>query len=55
MIDIGQNTYRFYTVPANSHLDLTQETFPLPVTVGWKKSENQCDGLEITIDYISKR
>jgi hypothetical protein len=55
MIDIGQSTYRFYAIPDNSHLDLTKETFPLNVIVGWKKSENQCDGLEITVDYISKR
>jgi hypothetical protein len=54
-IDIGQNSYRFYTIPESSHIDLTKETFPLYVTVGWKKSENQCDGLEIAIDYIRKK
>src|SRR3970282_2155655 len=53
-IDIGTLTYRFYTVPDNSNLNLENPDFPIYVKLDWKKDENACLGDEIKILRIQK-
>lgn len=54
-IDIRNNTYRFYTVPANSNLDLENPDFPIPVNLDWKMDDNACLGDEILVLRIESR
>jgi hypothetical protein len=54
-IQIGNTTYRSLDLEENNLLDLSTETFPLPVLLEWKKVENSCGGDLITISYIRKK
>ncbi len=54
-IDISNTTYRFYTIPENSNLDLTNPSFPISVNLKWKEDEPQCLGDEIIVIRIEKR
>jgi hypothetical protein len=49
---VGEDTYRFDDVPANSGIDLTKETFPLKVKLDWEQVESNCQ--RITISSIVK-
>jgi hypothetical protein len=53
-IEIDDTTYRFYELPKSSSIDLENETFPLEVTVKWKKTENACMSDLIDIEKITK-
>ncbi len=54
-IDISGSTYRFYTAPAGSNVDLENATFPLNVIVTWKTSSNRCLGDEIDLLKLDLR
>ncbi len=54
-IVIDGSTYRFYTLPAGSDLDLSKARLPLKVFVKWQKSSHPCLGDEITINEISTK
>ena len=54
-INIGNETYRFLSLPENSDLNLTEETLPMNVELDWTKDENACLGDEIIISSIKKR
>jgi len=54
-IQIDNATYRCLEVPDNSQLNLSEETLPLNVIVGWKKVETSCGDDLISIDYMRKR
>jgi len=53
-IEIDNSTYRFYELPKTNSIDLENETFPLEVTVKWKKQENACMSDLIDIEKITK-
>jgi hypothetical protein len=54
-IDIGNITYRFYTIPDNSSLNLENPDFPIPVKLSWKMDENACLGDEIIVLSIERK
>ena len=51
-IDINSNTYRFYDLPENSGIDLTNATLPIYVELDWKKVEPGCLGDEIIVEGL---
>ncbi|HSP87344.1 MAG TPA: hypothetical protein VLN45_04375 [Ignavibacteriaceae bacterium] len=53
-IDIEDNTYRFYELPANSNIDLSNADFPIHVKIYWKVDET-CLGDEIKVLSIEKK
>ena len=55
LIVIDNATYRFDSLPANSGIDLSKDTFPIYVVVKWHKKSNPCLGDEIIIDKIRKQ
>lgn len=55
IIVIGNATYRFDSLPPNSGIDLSKDTFPIYVVVSWHKKSTQCLGDEIIIDKIRKK
>jgi hypothetical protein len=54
-IEIGDSTYIFNQLPADSKLDLANETFPVPVDLNWQKDPDACLAENILVTYISKR
>lgn len=54
-IEISSSTYRFYTVPAGSNVDIENATFPLNVRVTWKTAANRCLGDEIEVLKLELR
>ncbi|QQS37905.1 MAG: hypothetical protein IPM56_08195 [Ignavibacteriales bacterium] len=54
-IVIDNSTYRFYSAPAGSNVDLSNPVFPINVLVEWRKSANQCLGDEIEVFKLSMR
>jgi hypothetical protein len=54
-IEIGDSTYLFNQLPANSKLDLANETFPVAVDLNWQQDPDACLPEEILVTYISKR
>jgi hypothetical protein len=54
-IDIDATTYRFQQLPDNSNLVLEEGTFPVKVSLRWKKDDIACMGDEIIVEYIVKR
>jgi hypothetical protein len=55
IIDIDKAQYRFDSLPLNSDIDLSKDTFPIYVVVSWHKKAAQCLGDEIIIDKIRKK
>lgn len=53
-ITIDKVGYRIISLPPNSGIDLTKDTFPIYVIVSWHKSSTPCIGDEIIIDKIRK-
>jgi hypothetical protein len=53
-IEIGDSTYNFDTLPTTSKLDLTAETFPLPVKLDWNYDKKCGDIQYIGISRIAK-
>jgi hypothetical protein len=53
-IDIKDSTYRFDSIPTNSGINLTIDTFPIKVNVAFHKKNPQCLGDEIIIDRMKK-
>jgi len=54
-IDIENDTYRFYTIPGNSDLNLENPVFPINVQLDWTNDANACLGDEIVVLKIKKR
>jgi hypothetical protein len=60
-IEIENASYRFYSLPLNSGIDLndlsdsTGRIYPINVVVSFHKDDPQCMGDEIIIDKIRKR
>lgn len=54
-IDIENDTYRFYTLPDNSDLNLENPVFPINVQLDWTNDANACLGDEIVVLKIKKR
>ena len=54
-IDIENITYRFYDLPANSGLDLTDARFPVYVKLDWQNDPNACLGDEIIVLKIESK
>lgn len=55
LIVINNATYRFDSLPPNSGIDLSKDTFPIYVVVAYHKKSTQCLGDEIVIDKIRKQ
>lgn len=53
-IEIGDSTYNFDTLPANSKIDLTTETFPVAVKLDWTYDKKCGDNQYIQISRIAK-
>ena len=53
-IEIGDSTYNFDTLPTTSKIDLTTETFPLPVKLDWTYDKKCGDIQYIGISRIAK-
>ena len=54
-IDIDTTTYLFRELPENSNIDLSSESFPLPVDLTWKPAEPTCIENLIVIQRIRKQ
>lgn len=54
-IEIEDETYRFFNLPENSGINLTNESWPIYVELEWVKDGNGCMGDEIFINSIRKR
>lgn len=54
-IDIENETYRFYHLPENNNIDLSEEIMLVDVILEWEKDENGCLGDEIIISSIALR
>jgi hypothetical protein len=54
-ITIDKVGYRIESLPPNSGIDFTKDTFPIYVIVSWHKSSTPCLGDEIIIDKIRKQ
>jgi len=54
-INIDNETYRFYDLPAESDLDLTNASFPIQVELNWNTTGNGCMGDEIVIDELKRK
>lgn len=54
-IEINKTTYRFFTVPQNSELDLTNREFPVYVKLDWNPDPNACLGDEIIVTRIKEQ
>ncbi|HCY76323.1 MAG TPA: hypothetical protein DHV28_10410 [Ignavibacteriales bacterium] len=54
-IDINDSTYRFYTIPAGSDVQLQNPNFPIYVKLDWAKADTVCLGDEIKVLRIGKR
>lgn len=54
-IDINDSTYRFYTIPAGSDVQLENHNFPIYVKLDWAKADTVCLGDEIKVIRIGKR
>lgn len=54
-IDINDSTYRFFTIPANSEVQLENTVFPIYVKLDWVKADTVCLGDEIKVLRIQKR
>ena len=55
VIEIGEDTYRFYEVPEKSDVKLSTEKLPMEVKLRWRKSENACMGDEIEIIEMKEK
>lgn len=53
-IDIGDRTYRFYELPGDSNIDLTDAALPMAVNVVWEADDNACLGDEIILRCAEK-
>jgi hypothetical protein len=54
MININNKQYEFLSLPANSTINLNNETFPLKVVVDWKLVPAGCYPNLITLESIKK-
>jgi len=55
-VEIEDSTYRFYSVPSESNINLTNEPiFPLYVNLSWKMRDTLCLGDEIIVLKIEPR
>lgn len=54
-IDIESITYRFYELPANSGIDLTDGRFPVHVKLDWQNDPDACLGDEIIVLRIDRK
>ena len=54
-IDIDNQTYRFYTIPDDSKLNLVNPVFPINVKLDWSNDPNACLGDEIIVLKIEER
>jgi hypothetical protein len=55
IINIDNTKYRFDSLPANSGINIANDSFPIYVIVSWHKKNPQCLGDEIIIDKIRKQ
>jgi hypothetical protein len=53
-IIINNKDYEFFSLPANSTINLNNETFPLKVILDWKLNPTECVNYLIIIDSIKK-
>jgi len=53
-IEINDSNYRFESIPSNSGINLSIDTFPIYVYVVFHKKNPQCLGDEIIIDSMKK-
>jgi hypothetical protein len=53
-IIINNKEYEFFSLPANSTINLNVETFPLKVVVDWKLSPTECVNYLIILESIKK-
>jgi hypothetical protein len=53
-IEIQDSTYRFDSIPINSGINISIDTFPIFVSVLFHKKNPQCLGDEIVIDKMKK-
>lgn len=51
-LEIADSTYRFYTIPPGSKLDLQNPTFPVYVKLNWHEDPDACLGDEIIVERI---
>lgn len=54
-LQIDNARYRFDSLPPNSGIDFSKDTFPIYVVVSWHKKPQQCLGDEIIINKIRKK
>jgi hypothetical protein len=55
IINIQNAVYRFGSLPENSGIDLSINSFPIYVIVSYHQKPDQCMGDEIIIDKIRKQ
>ena len=53
-VEIDTTTYLFWELPEESNIDLTTESFPVPVKLDWKPVEESCIANRIVISRIKK-
>ena len=56
-IDIGNQTYHFLKLPANTNLNLNEATYPIPVLLLWSPADslNFCSDDIIIVHAIQKQ
>ena len=54
-IDIDNTTYRFDQIPKNSNFNLENPTYPIEVKLNWELKDEQCMGVEIIVEEITRK